>query len=73
MAVIVNSTILKRTVKDTWLETSAVWHVQKDIDKFVNSGKVLKDASGKVIANIFTNIQDTRKVESAKLEKKGVT
>ena len=37
LAVIVNSTILKRIVKDTWLETSAVLHVQKDIDKFANS------------------------------------
>ena len=70
---IVNSTILKRTVKDTWLETSAVWHVQKDIDKCVNSGKVLKDASGKVNANIFTKIQDTRTEKQAKLENKCVT
>ena len=73
LAMNVISIIQKRIVKDTWLETSAVWHVQKDIDKSVNSGKVVKDASGKVNANIFTKIQDTRKVEPAKLEKKGVT
>ena len=73
LAAHVNSTILKRIIKVTWLASVAMWHVQKDIVKFAISGKVVEDASEQVNANIFTMIQNTRKVELAKLRRKSVT
>ena len=45
--------ILKMTVKNTWLEITAVKvGAQNDTDKFVNSGIAEKDALERDLANI---------------------